>query len=356
MLITFWQNALSPHQAPLIRQLSAQPGIAVQVVAMAALSPGRSTLKWTVPDYGGAHVTVGSTWAQWKRILRDCPDDSLHVVSGLGGYRRIAQVTRRLALRRSQVFVMTEPWDVRDDKGLRLIIRRARFISTLPWRTRLFFVTGDRAAKQLGRLGIPVRKLRSWGYFPTANYTPHLSRTIDVLFVGSLIERKGLNTLAEALRMMPEVNATIVGDGPLMSSLEEALAGANTTFMGPLESGEVNRLMSSSRVLVLPSLHDGWGAVVNEALLCGCKVALSSNCGSRVLGRSGLPVKEFTAGQSKDLARALREALADTTSPHSVAARSQDIISAHSAAVYLTDALTHPNVTITPPWNQRSGK
>ncbi len=37
--------------------------------------------------------------------------------------------------------------------------------------------------------------------------------------------------------------------------------------------------MSRSHVLVLPSIEDGFGLVMAEAMACGCPVISSSNCG-----------------------------------------------------------------------------
>lgn len=42
-------------------------------------------------------------------------------------------------------------------------------------------------------------------------------------------------------------------------------------------------MIAKSSILVLPSLFDGWGVVVNEALLSGTRVIASSNVGANVL-------------------------------------------------------------------------
>ena len=43
---------------------------------------------------------------------------------------------------------------------------------------------------------------------------------------------------------------------------------------------DIPHLMSSADCLILPSRHDGWGAVVSEALMVGTPVICSDACGS----------------------------------------------------------------------------
>lgn len=40
--------------------------------------------------------------------------------------------------------------------------------------------------------------------------------------------------------------------------------------------------MLNADYLILPSLYDGWGAVVNEGLQSGCKVLVSKDCGASI--------------------------------------------------------------------------
>jgi len=46
---------------------------------------------------------------------------------------------------------------------------------------------------------------------------------------------------------------------------------------------EIPALLATHDILVLPSLHDGWGAVINEALQNGLYVICSNQCGGKIL-------------------------------------------------------------------------
>ena len=54
-------------------------------------------------------------------------------------------------------------------------------------------------------------------------------------------------------------------------------------YLGVLNNEEVQILMNKCDLLLLPSLYDGWGAVVNEALTAGMRVLCSDQCGAKVL-------------------------------------------------------------------------
>jgi glycosyltransferase involved in cell wall biosynthesis len=59
-------------------------------------------------------------------------------------------------------------------------------------------------------------------------------------------------------------------------------------------------------LLAFPSAIDGWGAVVNEALMAGVPVICSDWCGASSLIRPGWNGDVFRSGSVDDLARALR--------------------------------------------------
>ena len=77
----------------------------------------------------------------------------------------------------------------------------------------------------------------------------------------------------------------IVGEGEQRTELERMSrnAIANIHFEGSIPMEEVPAVMAQYDILVLPSLHDGWGAVVNEALTLGLYVICSDHCGAKML-------------------------------------------------------------------------
>lgn len=105
----------------------------------------------------------------------------------------------------------------------------------------------------------------------------HSNRENIILFVGSLINRKGPTVLLEAflslLEQTPSAKLYIIGEGPLHNQLEGFVAKNNLTsnvhFLGSLPQEQVGQWMRMAKVFVLPSLEEGLGVVLLEALASG---------------------------------------------------------------------------------------
>ena len=109
----------------------------------------------------------------------------------------------------------------------------------------------------------------------------------QVLFVGSLIERKGPLYLLQAMRLvhrdLPEASLVLVGEGDQRANLEEYIAANSmedyVRLAGTQPQSAVGALMRESRLFVLPSIEEGQGVVLMEALASGTPCV-----GSRVGG------------------------------------------------------------------------
>jgi len=94
-----------------------------------------------------------------------------------------------------------------------------------------------------------------------------------VLFVGSLIPRKGLPFLVKAaekiIKEHGETKFVIVGEGPLKSWLlgvvEVASLSRNFKFLGNLKENMLAAVYNCADLLVLPSIQEGQGIVLLEA-------------------------------------------------------------------------------------------
>ena len=104
-----------------------------------------------------------------------------------------------------------------------------------------------------------------------------------ILYVGNLIKRKGVDYLISAFRGIKNSNLrlTIVGKGEEEFKLRELARGdRRIVFLGHLGGEAKARVFSEANVFVLPSLHEPWGFVVNEALEFGLPVITTSAVGA----------------------------------------------------------------------------
>jgi glycosyltransferase involved in cell wall biosynthesis len=107
----------------------------------------------------------------------------------------------------------------------------------------------------------------------------------DVLFVGALSSRKGITYLLQAFEMLPHARKrlTLVGDKSAQTEVLLATSppGDNVRILGHVPQLALRDIMSRSHVLVLPSIEDGFGMVMSQAMACGCPVIATVNTGGR---------------------------------------------------------------------------
>ena len=113
----------------------------------------------------------------------------------------------------------------------------------------------------------------------------------EVLFVGQVGLRKGVPYLLQAFAGLrhPRKRLRVVGSvQPDFRSILAKLPQSHVEIMGPLPQAEVVRCMSSSHVMVLPSIEEGLALVQGQAMACGCPVLASTNTGSEDLFADGV--------------------------------------------------------------------
>jgi glycosyltransferase involved in cell wall biosynthesis len=106
-----------------------------------------------------------------------------------------------------------------------------------------------------------------------------ISRPLRVLFVGALTQAKGLSYLLEAVtRLGGAIDFTLVGRRVSETTPSAALL-AKYRWIPSLPHEELLREMSHHDVLVLPSLHEGFGLVLSEAMSQGLVVITTPQTG-----------------------------------------------------------------------------
>jgi glycosyltransferase involved in cell wall biosynthesis len=174
--------------------------------------------------------------------------------------------------------------------------------------------------------GVPRTRLSPLPYGVDAR-TFHRVRPRDaefrVLFVGALSAQKGLPYLLEGFARARLPNARLVLAGAAAPEARTLLARtpvAGLELTGPLRRHRVVEEMSRASVLVLPSVHDGFGLVIGEAMACGCPVIATTHTGGPELvsdGREGFIVPP---GDAEAIADRLGRLAADRALVESMAA------------------------------------
>ncbi len=125
------------------------------------------------------------------------------------------------------------------------------------------------------------------GTFAAAAKSRTSASTLRFLYCGQLIERKGVDLLMTAMENLIadgfDASLDLIGEGPLRGSLESRLnehSQGRIRFLGFRPVGDLPLLFSDADVFILPSRHDGWGVVVNQAVGAGMPIIATETVGA----------------------------------------------------------------------------
>ena len=154
-------------------------------------------------------------------------------------------------------------------------------------------------------LGFPASKLLKvpYGFNQLIDIDPKtkgiLSQEFTVLYVGSISVRKGLTYLIQAFLKLRHPNKKLILVGPKdeVNGIDTNLLGPNITFTGTLKGDALNAMYKKADVFCLPSIEDGFGLVIGEALSFGIPVITTTNTGAYDIideGRQGyiVPIRD----------------------------------------------------------------
>ena len=311
----------APYRLPLFRALAREEGIELRVLYLARRDPRRSYpfpadeagFEWEVLP--GHEVVRGGRWLVLSRgVSRALREADVVVV---GGWNQPAywEALAWARLRRRPLVTWVES-TLRDARSRGPASRavRAAFVRG----SAAFLVPGSAAAEYVRSLGVDDARIAvapnavdggRFGHVPGQARDIGRDRHVRLLYVGRISREKGLDVLFRAVAELP-VSVTVVGTGPERLRVESQ-APANVTFLGQLDREPLARRYAEADVLVLPSLSEPWGMVLNEAAAAGLPLVATDACGAaHDLIEDGVNGFRVPAGDSGALREALRR-LAD---------------------------------------------
>jgi glycosyltransferase involved in cell wall biosynthesis len=288
------------------------------------MTSDRAAQGWATPDFGKTTVVIGPNEAAVRSLIDRAAPEAIHVLCGYRNVPLLAVALREL-LHRNRRFGMLGEGS--DPTGLKGMVRRAMYGVHCRWfwhRFDFVLAMGLTGVDWFNGRGYPRAKLFPFAYVTEAY--PHLpfpevegSGHVKLVFVGQCIRRKGLDLALRALGELRSVNWTlsIIGDGPQRSELERLAKRTSimdrVSFLGVMPNESAIHFVASADLLILPSRFDGWGAVVNEALMRGVPVVCSDRCGAKDLVGAPFCGQVYRAGSVLELRQALKAWIARGT-------------------------------------------
>jgi glycosyltransferase involved in cell wall biosynthesis len=240
-----------------------------------------------LPFLGGrVHFNRGTV----RAIAADRPD--LVVVSGYMTFT-VQIVMRWLHMKRIPWVFWGEVPGMRRRRGVAAALRSLAQRPVARWSSGIAAI-GSRAAmayRQMTRDTCPVANIPyccdMQPFFDISRQRRDAAAGVRFLYCGQLIHRKGVDLLIAAFcyaaSLFPRIELVLVGDGPLRKELEEQIPDdirPRVRFAGFQPVAELPRFFAEADVFVLPSRHDGWGVVVNQAAAAGMPIIASEAVGA----------------------------------------------------------------------------
>ncbi len=280
-------NQTSPYQVEFMDAVAQAGGIDLRVVYLHSQRPGRS---WRLPEINHTHIILDGDQGQYAQARQWVDDAGLAVF----GYYRDA-FAYELMQRRARLKI---PWCF---WGERMGITRFGWAGSVYrlWKLRrlhrspaAIWGIGEYALERYRREFGSRRIYCNVPYFSNlSRFSPSTPRDFSgnerrVLYSGSLIERKGVDVLAQAFckvsRQCNNLRLTFLGEGHLQHDLERQLreCADRVSFVGFKDWQGLPGFYHKAHILCVPSRHDGWGLVVPEGLASGLPVIGTTKTGA----------------------------------------------------------------------------
>ena len=187
-----------------------------------------------------------------------------------------------------------------------VIIPNNYFLRFLCKNLDIITTTGNNTKNKLFELGIEKDKIFILpSIIDVQQYQKTISeKTIDIIYVGSLIRRKRVDLILQALsKSEKSFNLSIIGNGPEKNKLRklsiEIGLEKQVTFHGYQK--DVASYLSKSKILVLASESEGLPQVVMEAMSCGVPCVVPKVNDMEDIVQNGINSILYDQGNVEDL-------------------------------------------------------
>ncbi len=264
----------------LIHALVATAGPGDDVVAMIAHDQARERIDPAVP-------LIEVTDRNVPRLMRGAPRAMERAHAQIGVFNYVVPFrgsTPSAVVVHDAAFVTNPGWFSRRDRTMlgRLVpraIRRADIV---------IGVSHAEAAEITEIFDIPPHKVHVVRTYPAPVFTPDpTGQAADrvfsrfglrryVLAVGDIHPRKNIGSLARAMALMGDSDLELALVGRPALGGEQIVRGANAHWLGRVDDDQLADLYRAAAVVCVPSLYEGFGLPILEAMACGAAVVASN--------------------------------------------------------------------------------
>lgn len=314
--IIFWMNIPSFHQNDFLNEISIN--LELFVVFAHKINVERVQQGWSFSensmDFSYCYLSEKSIFQIFQFIYQH--KNALHIFGGIWAEKYFFMALLLLKWLKANYLIYSEAPipNKNSNKVKRLFLQN--FIKPIARKilqsAKGCFAVGKSGEDFFKNLSVDENRILPFGYFRNLSLGEKQKihkNTIELIFVGQLIERKGITLLIDAIFALKQhfdnFSLTIIGSGRLediiLEQIQHYQLQNHVEFLGTIPAYEVPKFIQQADLLILPSDFDGWGMVVNEAILCQTPVLVSDACGAASLIKNNQNGFIFQAGNLHSL-------------------------------------------------------
>lgn len=316
MVITFVSNYINHHQIPFCDAMSSLfEDVDFHFVQAMPMEEKRITMGWAVNPKDYPYVSL---FYEDKKYCEDLILNSDVVIFGWTEGITSELERRRLASGKLSFRVSERIYRGSRIKWLTPRGLLKKYDEHIRYRKKPVYLlcAGAYVSADFKLIHAYPRKMLKWGYYPDVKdrsfKVSETDNKIRLCWAGRFIKLKhpefAIELCKELEKFGYDYELKMIGDGYMRAELEKAVSdaglSANVSFQGNLKPEEVTTHMKDSDIFLFTSNYlEGWGAVVNEAMQCGCAVVASKEAGSVPFlikdGENGLTYKNGDCDEFK---------------------------------------------------------
>lgn len=291
MKIVFVSNYYNHHQSYIAHEFNNLTHHNFWFIETIPMEQERKNLGWgneNKPNYVLQSYISSSKMAQCQKMINDADA----VIWGSCPFKMI-----KYRLKKKKLTFLYSERLFKDNNFVLNILRTIKYnILLRPYTTNHYLLCASAYTKKdYNRIGLFKDKAFQWGYFPeTKTYgdVEDLILTKEknvILWVARFIELKHPEIAIMLAKHLKEngyhFKLDMIGTGPLLEDIKHQIVINKLTehvhILGVMSPQEVRHRMEKSDIFIFTSdRHEGWGAVLNEAMNSACSVIANKQIGS----------------------------------------------------------------------------
>lgn len=283
-------NYFNHHQKPFSDEMISLIGDGYSFIATQPMEEERKNLGWdlVLPSYVHCSYIDKSNYEKCMRLI-----NTADVV--IFGSAPEAMILKRISDRKL-IFRYSERLLRNGTELLKYPIRFFRYHKYNPIKSQNYLLCSSAyTAADYSKFGMFKNRSYKWGYFTEAKEYPNIDLLLEnkqpasLLWVARFLELKHPEYVIDTAERLKKdgykFSIDMIGNGTLESEIKEKVKQKGLSdcinFLGSMKPEEVRKHMEQSQIFLFTSdFHEGWGAVLNEAMNSGCAVISSHAIGA----------------------------------------------------------------------------